>query len=613
MWVCVILGLISSFVVETEQVNQNTKSLLVITAKQYDIVPNTDEDMAPKFERLFGQVIASDHPTVIQVEPGRYLLGGRDSDLAAVSIKNANNLRLVGAGTETELIVTNPRIGAFLVSESEKVWLENLTIDYQPLPFTQGKVFVVSEAEGWFDVVIHEGYPLLTDGWFYDVPRPFGQWGMIIDPRTRRLKRGAADFIFLDRWQQLSGRSWRVYVDATQKERLKHMRFGDLYVQVARQGRGAGIFFFKSRECGLRKVAIYASPSAAVGALACDRIMVSESTIRYRPTTQRLISTNADGVHVQQNLRGPIIENCQFEGMADDGINIYYFPNTVTAVISESVLRADKKGYIERGDDLCLFDPHEGRELGRVRVAEVREATETEYRIRFDQPVDGIKAGMKGFHLYNRTRCGSDFVIQGNTFKNHRRHGIVIKAHNGILQDNTVSQVGGFGIVVANDPDWPEGAIPSNVIIRNNRISGVGHSRWYGTDSRGAAIQVLAKAVGNRPAAQRLVRQIVLENNSIQDPPGAALFVGSAENVRVVGLEAFYSADEIPPRRAAAVIIENAAKVYLGNIRIVSKHPFIEAGVLLMPSVATGMDGIYVEDIYFTGVATIETVKDLRK
>ena len=56
--------------------------------------------------------------------------------------------------------------------------------------------------------------------------------------------------------------------------------------------------------------------------------------VRFAPGTNRLLTTDADGVHCQQNRSGPVIEDCYFEGMADDAINIYAPPNVLREIRS---------------------------------------------------------------------------------------------------------------------------------------------------------------------------------------------------------------------------------------------------------------------------------------
>ena len=587
-------------------------SYVSISAQERGIAPNTGGNVAPALQALMDEVTAAGQPTIIQLDAGVYHIDTPGEKHAALHVNKARHLVIRGAGPETRLILHNPALGGFFIAESDHVQVENLSIDHDPLPFTQGTVLLVNRQDGWFDVALHAGYPVLSEPWFAEAPKPYGQWGMIFDRKHPQLKRGAADFIFIETWEQIRERVWRVFPVEEQRERLKDMALGDRYVHLARHGKGAGIFFWRSRECGVRNVAIYASQSLAVGAVSSDRITVQELVVMRKPDTDRLLSTNADGVHLQQNLRGPIIENCRFEGMADDGINIYYYPNTVSAVISDTILRTNRAGVVEAGDSVLVFEPETGRILGKAAVSEIRLAPDDAYRITLDQPLSGAVVGANGLHLYNLSRCGADFVIRGNTFENHRRHGMMIKAPHGIIENNTIRAIGGSAMVLGNDPDWPEGAIPSDILLRNNHIEEVGWSRWYGTDSRGAAIQMMTKASRGQLARDRGVEEITLENTTVLNPPGAALYIGAARDIFVSGLRVEYTETHIQPRKTSAVIVENASAVQMEQIEVSVATRDVEAAVLIKESVDAGRAGISVDDVHVSGPLNLETIRDLR-
>jgi len=585
----------------------------VVRARSFNVLPDTGEDMGAAFRHLLNTVVEAGEPAQIQLDRGRYLMGGGVSHNAAITIERANHLIICGEGAATEIVLTEPRQGGFFIADSADVWIENLAVDHDPLPYTQGQIMLVNATEGWFDFVAQRGYPLLNESWFAEAPKPYGQWGMIFDPEAPCLKAGAADFIFMDSWNKLGRRVWRMRPVKEQRERLNDMRLGDRFVYMARHGRGGCVFFYRSRDCGVRNITVYASQSLAVGSVAADRITVDGMIIERRPGTDRLLTTNSDGVHCQQNIRGPIIENCRFESMADDSINIYYYPNTVTGVISDTVVRASRHGIIERGDTLQLFDPQEGRVLAEVEVEEARDAPEGEYRITLAEPVFGLRALAGRLSVYNLSRCGADYIIRNNEFRNHRRHGMMLKAPRGVIENNIIDGVGGLGIVVGNDPEWPEGVIPADIVIRNNSIKDAGRSRWYGENPRGAAIQIKTLALGGRLAAERLLRGVTLENNLIINPPGAGVYIGAAREVFVHQLRVFYRSDGVMPRAAAAMVIEDAAAVRVENLRVESQHTDVTAGLLIEPSVDGGEAGVRMNGVHVSGFPGLQAVIDRRE
>lgn len=589
------------------------KQYTIINAEDFQVTPDTEKDMGAPLSALIQQIKDRGEPSILQLGKGIFYLYGEHAEHSAIVIDNTSDMIIRGMGPETRVIVRNPRIGAFFVSNGNNTWVEALSIDYNPLPYTQGTVLAINRAAGWFDLAVNRHYAPLSESWFSEAPKPFGQWGMIFDAKEATLKTGASDFIFIDQWEKIGDYSWRIFPVKEQVERLNDMRMGCRYVQLARYGRGGAVFFWRCRESGVRNIEVYASQSVAIGSAASDRITVEGVSVLRKPGSKRLISTDAGAVLVQQNLRGPVIENCRFESMADDGVAVYGTPNQVKAVVSPSALRTERKGEIAPGDRLCMFEPVEGRILVTAHAIDVQDAPDNEYRVTLDQVIPNVRIGESGAFIYNISRCGADFVVRGNTFENHRRHGMMIMAQDGLIEGNTIRDLGGLGILLGNAPGAPEGGIPSGIIIRGNHILNVGRSRWYGIERKSAAIQVFTLAAGGKTAVDRGVKDILLEGNDVVNPPGAALYIGSAADITVKGLHASYTKDYMANHKTATVILENAASVRMSGIQVDSLSPLVEYGVLIEDSVAPGSTGVQVDDIHVSAPIDIEAIMDKRK
>lgn len=582
-----------------------------VRARDFDVLPDTGEDAGSALGALIKRTVEAAGPARIVLETGTYYLDGKDASEAALVIEKAKDLVLCGEGNGTSLIVRNPGIGAILVSGGNGVWVENLCIDYDPLPFSQGNVLIVNTGETWFDFVIEPGYPLLSEPWFSNAPAR--RWGMVFDRSKPERKAGASDYIYIDSWERIGDRSWRMYPSQTHKDRLSDLRLGDRFVQLAPRGKGGAVFFQNCLGGGVRGVNVYASQSVAVGANKCEGLTVQDLAVIRKPGTDRLLSTNADGVHARANRQGPVIENCRFESTADDGVSIYGRPNTVKAFISDVAFRTDDAEVIEVGDRLVIIDPVAGRFKGEAIAALVSRTPDQEYRVTTDRPVSGVRAGDAGLRVYNLSRCSADFVVRNNAFHHQRRHGITIRTPKGLIENNEVTDAGGYGIVAANDTQWPEGVVPGALTIRNNQIRNVGQSRWYGIERNSAAIQIMALAQGGHPAEDRLLDGVVMGKNIIENPPGAAVYIGSARNVALNTVSISYSGDRKPPRKTAAIIIENAAFVRMKHIKVDSAQPNVRAGILILDTVDKGVDGVTVEDIQISGPITMDTILDERE
>ena len=116
----------------------------------------------------------------------------------------------------------------------------DLTIDYDPLPFCQGRIRAVDVEAGWFDLEIDAGYTTPDADNFLQAHEPYGKWGMIIAPSTLRIRAGTPDHYTTPRWEHRDGRTWRFFTEKEHYRRgLQHMRAGDAYVHLARGFGGA--------------------------------------------------------------------------------------------------------------------------------------------------------------------------------------------------------------------------------------------------------------------------------------------------------------------------------------------------------------------------------------
>jgi hypothetical protein len=589
----------------------------VFNVNDYGAKPDVQEDSGAAIRAAIEAAKGSGRGATVVLGKAKYFVGGGTGPYrSALPIENAKDLTVRGDGPDTLLIVTNPRVGCFFLKQCNNVTVRDVAIDYDPLPFTQGKIVAVDLDKGAFNYKLQKGYPTLDAQYFADAPEPYGKWGMIFDRAMRQLKPGAPEFIFMSHWVELGDGVWRMHPAESEAHKLESMEPGDRFVYMARGGAGAAVFFLFSKECSVENCTIYSSPGLATGAVGADATLFRNVRITYLPGSDRLLTTDADGVHCQQNLRGPIIENCMFEGMADDSVNIYYPPNIVAKVLSPTEVEVVQGGAIEQGDTLQVFDPREGIMRGVVEAAKVENLPGGARRITFGEPVEDVLPGTDSRNadtLYNVTRSGAGFVIRNNTFRWHRRHGMMLKASHGVVENNTIEHVGALAIVVGNDPHWPEGSVPSDITIRGNTIRGVGYSMYYGKDPRGAAIQVSAKAFNGGQAEQRLVRKININGNTIYNPPSAGIYAGACENVHIIDNAIHYQEDVSVARDTGAVVLDNVTDVVVDGLTVNAEKPEVKAALEIRANVPEGKAAVEVKDVTAQLVGDAPAVLDKRK
>jgi hypothetical protein len=327
-------------------------------------------------------------------------------------------------------------------------------------------------------------------------------------------------------------------------------------------------------------------------------IVVRGLRVCFAPESDRLLSTDADGVHCQQNRSGPLIENCYFEGMADDAINIYAPPNVLREIRSPTQWLVTPNCIVMPGDRLQVFDPQSGMVRGEVRATDVKIEGRA-FLLTIDQPIEGAVAGADhrvADTLYNVDACGAGFQIRHNHMRGNRRYGCLLRAGGGVVEDNTFEDTTGAGVVLTNEPDWPEGPVPWGITVRNNQFLRGGTCLGYADSPHGAALSVRGTRLGHGLAKGEAIRDIVIENNVIQDRGGTALFIGGARGVSIQGNRVRADAATEMRRSGPAILLEQSSHVVFRDNSVIDPRPRVTAGIEIGGTVASGDEGVQVFD-----------------
>jgi hypothetical protein len=266
-------------------------------------------------------------------------------------------------------------------------------------------------------------------------------------------------------------------------------------------------------------------------AAATDSLNVLSCQTRIFPG--RWQSTNADGVHCQSNRIGPWIENCVFEGMADDGVNVYTLPFKLRTYPVDNWIPTGNDYLARLGDLLTLFDPLTGRILDHFHIAETDPAHK---RFRLDRPLPkGLQMTTDKLtpSLYNDALACPYTVIRNNIFKDYRGNGLLIKSHWSLIEGNRFEGVSDRPIQVMNNSDVPEGLQGEHLTIFGNQITDCGYDGVYRFAKGAADISVFFSDGNGKLAASRGEQDIFIENNSITQWRRSAIYIGAAQQVTV--------------------------------------------------------------------------------
>lgn len=512
-------------------------------------------------------------------------------------LAGAKQVAIQGVPGGTELVSASPRAGMFGFFSCEDVRLSGVVIDYAPVPFIQGTIAAVDG--GTIDLKVDDGYP---------EPQPElmkQQWGVVMDRQARRFKPGTPSCVVIRSFVPLGDRTWRL--ELGKPADAQTITPGDAFVMRG-GGDGNAVTFSKCNGACVEDVTIHASPGLCMGFIGCEGDLgVRRVTVRPRPGTTRLLSGNVDGIHCQMARKGLLVEDCHFEGMTDDGMNTYDKVRMVTEVISPSKIRVRQTFDMRPGDRIQVMDPKTGFVKGESGVTSVDDKV-----ITLDTPVEGVRTSteiLKGIvsmdnHLdadvvFNLSTCGAGYVIRNNYFGNFRGRGLILRGVHGLIENNVFERTSGPGIVIANEPNWPEGPMPRDIVIRGNQLRSVGldsQAQNYG------AIMVMGLGL-NGMSPDPVVKNIRIENNVITDPPAEGISLLACDGVTVAGnridadgSRTFPSGDGLGLRACRGVVVS--------ELTINDSRPNTAAGIVIGESVAPGDAGVQISGLHANLPAT---------
>jgi len=538
-----------------------------VNVKEFGAVPNDGKDDRAAVNAAIEKARFMDGPIQIDFEAGVYDFAAvspewtSGNEEAVLPLRNCENLIVDGHGAE--IMIHRQDISFATVRASTNLIVRNFTVDYDPLPFSQGTVEAVNSTDLSFVMKLHPGFPPPDDPFF----KSCGSWGMLKDTAyPGRLKSDCPSHFFYKEILPLGGGRFRVVL-GNQKE-LLNFEVGDVFVI---NGRSAGVGqYFGSENITFDHLIIYACPgSLFVGSQTSQlNILNCKGLLKGN----RLIVSGADGVHCQSARIGPWVENCEFEGLSDDCLNIYGLPIYVLDQVSPTQLTVYARAPILAGDRLAFFNPNVGTILQETTVVwyageSRREGNDTIFprgTLMLSDPVPRLNIAPQGTpldargwkiydHAYNLDSIGNHFVYRNNHMHNGRRYGLFIKASNGLIEDNVFEGLSCNGMQIANEPDWPEGFWVRNLVIQNNRVSECG----YGKGDPPIAI-VAEKLRGHMKKPMH--RNIFLLNNVFNAVSGPALELSGVSGLVAEG-NVFTSGSESGPR----VDIQYSENVRLNN------------------------------------------------
>jgi hypothetical protein len=482
----------------------------------------------------------------VVVPPGRYRVAPKGK--VHLRFSKLTAVEVVMRGVE---MVCTQTTQAVEISDCTNFKISGLTIDYDPLPFTQARITALGPEKEWLEFEIIEGYP--EDQLQMRIE--------IFDAKTGELKVGTRyDW---QPFEKIGNRKYRVRRGEGYKfnQAAVSEEVGDLLVTNNSFAPGGEIphTFGSSRNTGtvLEDVTVYGSNCMSFLEYNCDittylRCRLDRRSLEDDPVKRgwmRLRSGNADAFHSIAAKRGPQIISSLASYMGDDGVNIRGSYLMVASAEGNTIrLLAKNKPDFRKGDPLELMTYDGVRLPDGVLVGEPepdgKSTPEIAGFFRKQHMNESIQASLSdpghpvwkitvrkpvslpiGSVVCAKNRIGSGFVVKNSTFGPNRSRGILIKGSNGAISGNTCRGNWGSGILIAPEWWWLEGGSSDDLVISGNKISGC----------RDTSINIVAEAGSGKTAPAGAHNRIAVLDNTIQTAVLPALRVTSVKDGTIRG------------------------------------------------------------------------------
>lgn len=502
-------------------------------------------------QRLLDDAVAARRASVA-IPPGTYRVKPSGKNPAYhLAVMGARDIEIVGSGAT--LVFENPKMGGIWFEHCTRMTVRGLTLDWDPLPFTQGRIVAADAALPGYDIAVDQGYS--------DDPELFSKGAAVefYAPATRLLKPGTWDLFNTHVTREKPG-MLRLRVQSAAQVSGNDAAVGDLAVVNLREK--IGMRFMNCAAVAVEQVTFWTAPGIAVQEVGGEGGSRYTYTVTRGPSpagrAPRLMSATADAFHSSGVRRGPVVDGCLFEYQGDDGVAIH---GAYSLVVSTGECRTVHISPMyempyRSGDCVRVYDGRtyrlkeqaqivavardavpEGAALEPVQKLWERYHSGAVRRSYYALTLDRALSTCLGDLACSSNWTGSGFAVRNNTIRRHRARGIIVKAENGVIENNLIEDVGTAGIFLGPEfAIWLEGDYVRNVTVRSNVIRRVGMSANCMKNRN--AIPVGAITVAASSPEKALPggwgnRDLAIEGNDVDTCGGIGMLIACAQHVRV--------------------------------------------------------------------------------
>lgn len=517
--------------------NRSTTATSVPTTSEPVVFDGGDlETFVDALASLDGE---GDATLIVEEDTYRFdpLKAGDPSLRTHAQIENLENVTIEGNGAT--LVFTDPLMASLVFRGGSNITLRNLTLDYDPVPFTQGTITGHTAEPQSVQLSLDEGFPRLDHRMFDQAAEVYA---LVHEPDGSFIqgvrKRGSWDPI-VEGISKLEARDYELRINRSFQS--GGLEPGRKLTVVARNNMG-GLLFEYVNAPTVQNVTIHATNGGAFLFTVCKDPLVRGCAVAPPSESERHIGAVADGIRIINCRSSATIEGCRHEAVGDDSVVVQHTLAAVNDIVDDRTVAVENVHpfVVTTGDVLDVLAPTGERKdpLPPVAAYESRFPLPSEREkpktITFEAPVADRLA--EGDYLRNRATGSQNFVVRDNVFRNHRANLIRIAASHGVVENNTldgcpinpIELETDLGSQVFSPKGWT-----SDVTVRNNIVSRAGLNYYAGATPVG--IHVHHRPAPDHPSTGRPNRNITIANNEVTDAAMGGIRVEATRDVTVEG------------------------------------------------------------------------------
>lgn len=363
--------------------------------------------------------------------------------------------------------------------DCKNIVLKNFTVSMPVAPYPEGRV--ISSSENYFDVKFNYYSELITENDDLLIPNGNSFESAIcnieFDGETHEIQYGTGD--------NTAG----VPLRTLKKEKIapNTIRFfdspripksGNILALMIGRRHVSGLFFDNCENVHISNVTIHSCVGIGIMAQRCHNFTISDCLVTAEK--RKYVSTGADATHFVSCTGKITVENCLFEHMLDDALNVHgvyvKIHKTEKGKATIKYCNSSTTGVklFKVGDKVCQMDQHTLIPNKEATIIGVREINNEFTELIFDEEIEFTKD-----YVIENLTAYPELLLKNCKIQNNRARGVLIATRKQCVIEGCYFHTGGSAIVLECDGSfWYESGAVMDLTIQNNSFDNCKHATW---------------------------------------------------------------------------------------------------------------------------------------